>query len=222
MFKTDFILANVAFFVNVISRKKNAAATVARGPVPSDLSAETRNVRSPEAMDVCCHDRCMARETRSDARVASEGPRPTVKGDVLSPVARGPVPRDLSAETRNVRSPEAMDVCCHDRCMARETRSDARMASEGPSPTVKGTVLIPVARGPVPRERWHGEGQTSGQGCPSYPDASRDRCMAREPRSHARVACEGPSPTGTGKSFGIRASSRELQKNVLFGNLFLT
>ncbi len=24
----------------------------------------------------------------------------------------GPVPRDLSAETKNVRSPEAMDVCC--------------------------------------------------------------------------------------------------------------
>ena len=35
MFKTAFIVANVAFFVKVISRK-NAAATVARGPVPRE------------------------------------------------------------------------------------------------------------------------------------------------------------------------------------------
>ena len=37
-----------------------------------------------------------------------------------------------------------------------------------------------VARGPVPRERW------------SAPT------MARETRSHARVACEGPRPTMKG------------------------
>ena len=36
----------------------------------------------------------MARGTLSHARVACEGPRPTVKGDVPVPVARGPVPRD--------------------------------------------------------------------------------------------------------------------------------
>ena len=38
--------------------------------------------------------------------------------------------------------------------MARETRSDARVASEGPRPTVKGGFSPPVARGPVPRDRW--------------------------------------------------------------------
>ena len=44
--------------------------------------------------------------------------------------------------------------------MARETRSPARVATcEGPRPTVKGAVLNTVARGPVPRDRWHGEGQ---------------------------------------------------------------
>ena len=43
MFKTDFILANVAFFVKIISRK-NAAATVARGPVPRERSIHTKNV----------------------------------------------------------------------------------------------------------------------------------------------------------------------------------
>ena len=37
MFKTDIILANVVFFVKVISRK-NAAATVARGPVLRDAN----------------------------------------------------------------------------------------------------------------------------------------------------------------------------------------
>ena len=31
---------------------------------------------------------------------------------VLGDVARGPVPRELPNETRNVRSPEATDVCC--------------------------------------------------------------------------------------------------------------
>ena len=39
--------------------------------------------------------RGVARETRSDARVASEGPRPTVRGVAFFFVARGPVPRDL-------------------------------------------------------------------------------------------------------------------------------
>ena len=75
----------------------------------------------------------MARETRSHARGASEGPSPTVKKSALS-VARGPVPRD--------------------RCMARGTRSDARVASEGPSPTV--TVKGQMARD---RPSPYGEGE---------------------------------------------------------------
>ena len=65
-----------------------------------------------------------------------------------------------------------------------------RWRGTGPRPTVKGAVffvargpvprerhLFIVARGPVPRERWIA------------------RAMARETRSHARMACEGPSPT---------------------------
>ena len=56
----------------------------------------------------------MARETRSPARVACEGPRPTVNGaDFLGvTVARGPVPRDLSPTAENARSPETPAVCC--------------------------------------------------------------------------------------------------------------
>ena len=38
-------------------------------------------------------------------------------------VARGPVPRDLSLKTKNVRSREAPDVFCPDRCMARDRPS---------------------------------------------------------------------------------------------------
>ena len=43
-------------------------------------------------------DRCMARGTLSHARVACEGPSPTMKGDVIFIVARGPVPRDRSVD----------------------------------------------------------------------------------------------------------------------------
>ena len=63
---------------------------------------------------------------------------------VLGVVARGPVPRDLSAETKNARSPEAMDVFCSDRCVARDRPSPyggrrilARRGT-GPRPTVQG------------------------------------------------------------------------------------
>ena len=41
-------------------------------------------------------DRTMARETRSDARVASEGPRPTVRGGVFFPHRGEPVTATLS------------------------------------------------------------------------------------------------------------------------------
>ena len=39
--------------------------TVARGPVPRDLSISAENVRSPETADVCGSDRCMARDRPS-------------------------------------------------------------------------------------------------------------------------------------------------------------
>ena len=56
----------------------------------------------------------MVRETRSHARVAGEGPSPTVNGDdfLVVTVARGPVPRNLSPAAENARSPETTDVCC--------------------------------------------------------------------------------------------------------------
>ena len=63
---------------------------------------------------------------------------PTDLKDVFFIVARGPVPRDLSTFAENARSPVTTEVCCSDRCMARGTRSDARVASEGPRPTMKG------------------------------------------------------------------------------------
>ena len=67
----------------------------------------------------------MARGTRSDARVASEGPRPTVSGDdfLLVTVARGPVPRAFSTSAENARSPESTDVCRSDLCTARDRPS---------------------------------------------------------------------------------------------------
>ena len=39
--------------------------TVARGPVPRDPRNKTQNVRSSRGLDVCCHDRCMARDRPS-------------------------------------------------------------------------------------------------------------------------------------------------------------
>ena len=67
----------------------------------------------------------MARGTRSQARVAGEGPSPTMKGDDFLgvTVARGPVPRELSTAAENARSPEPTEVCCADQGMARDRPS---------------------------------------------------------------------------------------------------
>ncbi len=111
--------------------------TVARGPVPRDLSTPAEKVHNPETTAVCCHDRGMARDR----------PSPYVPcGDCLFlTVARGPVPRDLSTAAKNARNRETTDVCCHDR----------RTARDRPSPYVRGgdCLFLPVARGPVPRDR---------------------------------------------------------------------
>ena len=40
-----------------------------------------------------------------------------------TPVARGPVPRDLSTSAENARRRETPDVCCSARCMARDRPS---------------------------------------------------------------------------------------------------
>ena len=70
-------------------------APVARGPVPRDLSTSAENARNLETTDVCCSDRGMARGTRSHARVACEGPRPTGRGGIFSP-EQGPVTATLN------------------------------------------------------------------------------------------------------------------------------
>ena len=78
------------------------------------------------------------RDVFSGARgMARDRPSPYGEGGAFFIVARGPVPRDR------------WDA----RGMARGTRSHARVACEGPRPTVRGGVFF-VARGPVPRERW--------------------------------------------------------------------
>ena len=63
----------------------------------------------------------------------------------------------------------------------RDVFSRERWRGTGPRPTVKGGFSPPVARGPVPRERWSA------------------RAMARGTRSPARMeTCEGPRPTMKG------------------------
>ena len=52
-------------------------------------------------------------------------------------------PRALSTAAENARSPEATDVCCSARCMARDR----------PSPYGERGLFFTVARGPVPRDR---------------------------------------------------------------------
>ena len=69
------------------------------------------------------------------------------------PVARGPVPRDLSTAAENARSPETTDVCCSDRCLARDR----------PSPYGEGDCFFPSRGGLSPaivglREAWRGTG----------------------------------------------------------------
>ena len=115
----------------------------------------------------------LAGETRSDARMASEGPRATIKKRRPLTVARGPVPRQRSrARSCRAGSSEALaslpsdpdlfvirrsqttEVETHIVTMefAGETRSDARMASEGHRATIKKRHFT-VVRGPVPRQR---------------------------------------------------------------------
>ena len=123
---------------------KTVIFTVARGPVPRDRQGA----------------RTMARETRSHARVACEGPSPTGRGGVFFIVARGPVPRERPVDRSTARdrpSPYG------DRAAAWTTvargpvprdRQGARtMARDRPSPYGERVAFFTVARGPVPRER---------------------------------------------------------------------
>ena len=108
------------------------------------------------------------RGTRSDARVASEGPRATVKRTSPFTVGRGPVPRHAT--------------------IARGTRSDARMASEGPRATVKRTPPFTVGRGPVPRHA------TIARDRPSPCNDREGQALAL--RSLKRSRGTGPRATG--------------------------
>ena len=79
-----------------------------------------------------CHTRIRAgfpRERWIVRTLARDRPSPYGEG-AFFPVARGPVPRERWIA----------------RMLARETRSPARVACEGPSPTVKGDLLPPRLR----------------------------------------------------------------------------
>ena len=86
----------------------------------------------------------MARETRSPARGVCEGPRPTVNGDDFLgvTVARGTGPRALSSAAENARSPVTTDVCCSDRCMARDRPSPCVLLSNRIPPVVQDRLIL--------------------------------------------------------------------------------
>ena len=131
---------------------------------------------------VCPRHLTIAGETRSDARVASEGPRATVSRAAPFPVGRGPVPRHAALagapfglrRSRTTVSVPHRAANAGDRpprygmrgrlrftvgrgpvprraAIAGETRSDARVASEGPRAPVSRAAPFTVGRGPVPR-----------------------------------------------------------------------
>ena len=104
----------------------------------------------------------MARETRSDAHVASEGPSPTGNGNdfLVVTVARGPVPRDLSTETK---TPAAQ----RPRMVAAQTGA---WRGTGPRPTVAGQRFALPCRRDLPVSMQY---SLSGQGCPAYPNIRR-------------------------------------------------
>ena len=68
-------------------------------------------------------------------------------------VGRGPVPRRVQVLTANVRGLRATDVFRFGGEIAGETRSDARVASEGPRATFSATFLVWIehSRGTGPR-----------------------------------------------------------------------
>ena len=81
------------------------------------------NRPQPRDTDVCCSDRCMARDR----------PSPYGPGGVFFHRSAGALgchtriragsPRDLSTAAENARNPETPAVCCADRCMARDRPS---------------------------------------------------------------------------------------------------
>ena len=116
----------------------------------------------------------MARETRSHARVACEGPSPTVKGGGLAYRSAGACPpRSLDLCGKRPQ-PRDTDVCCAARGMARDR----------PSPYGEGRRFFTVARGPVPRDL-----STAAENVRS-PETTDVCCAARG------MARDRPSPYG--------------------------
>ena len=149
-------------------------------------------------------------------------------------VARGPVPRD------RWRARAMASGFPRDHSLARGTLSHARVACEGPSPTMRVTfftVTVPatVARGPVPRDRWsvrtlarefpprslHGEGQALALRCGvTFFTVTVPFTVARGPvpRDHsmARETCEGPRPTVKRQRFFHPSRKIYCKKNLTF------
>ena len=74
---------------------QKAPLTVGRGPVPRRAPVYQKPLLVRRTF-ACTRNPPIAGETRSDARVASEGPRATMKKRHLRTVGRGPVPRHAS------------------------------------------------------------------------------------------------------------------------------
>ena len=129
MFKTEIILANVTFFVKVISRKKKRCCYRSAGACPPRSLKQNEKRPQPKSPWTFFETLGTARD-----RPSPYGAR---RGFLRFTVARGPVPRDLPTETKTVRSPETPDGFCDDRGTARDR----------PSPYGE--------RGRF----WHGEGQ---------------------------------------------------------------
>ena len=95
--------------------------------------------------------------------------------------------------------------------MARETRSDARVASEGPRPTVKGGFSPPVARGPVPRDRWIA--RTMARDRPSPYDEGGAFCR-RCPGRRAALLHRDQEVSPTGAIAGIETGTAHRQEEI--------
>ena len=124
--------------------------------------------------------------------MASEGPCATVHQARLYTVGRGPVPRRAPVLTANVRGLGAAGVFRFGGESAGGTRSDARVACEGPRATVKP--IFCRARSPEALAYLPSTLDLFGIRSPNYSHWGT-RAIAGGTRSHARVACEGPRAT---------------------------
>ena len=92
-----------------------------------------------------------------------------MKGRRFFPVARGPVPRDLHRQVMFLGSTDLKRT--------RDVFSLARtMARDRPSPYGNARRFFPVARGPVPRERWIARTRAMARDRPSPYDEGRAFC----------------------------------------------